>query len=339
MATLYLKEQGARLRKEQERLIVTRGEEQLIDVPVIKVDRVMVMGKGIQVSTAALLFLAQRGIPVIFTNQSGTIYKATVSAGLSNNGALRLAQARLIDDPARSLPLVQTIVAGKLVNQRTLLQMHPRTWGAAGARAIATIDRAQQDVWKSVNSDQARGYEGAGAAAYWNAWSGALQQSWGFTGREFYPPRDPINAVLSFGYTLLLNDVLAAVHAVGLDPFLGFFHTVEFGRPSLALDMEEEFRPVVVDALVLALLEARKISRTNFMEPTGRPGAIYLNDQGRLRFLEAYEERLQQRVRYPFTNTSETTRRCILLQVQQFARTIQGEQQRYQPLPWPAPTA
>src|SRR4051812_39236142 len=107
MATLYVREQGASLRKEQERLVVARGEERLLEVPVIKVDRVVVMGRGVQVSTAALVFLAQQGIPLIYTNQSGTLYRATVSAGPSNNGALRLAQARLIDDPARALALVR----------------------------------------------------------------------------------------------------------------------------------------------------------------------------------------------------------------------------------------
>jgi CRISPR-associated protein Cas1 len=336
VATLYIKEQGTRLHKRQERLVVTQGENQVMDVPVIKVSRVVVMGRGVQVSTAALIFLAQRGVPVIYTNRSG-MYRASVTAGPSNNGALRLAQARVIDDPARALPLVKAVVRGKLHNQAVLLQTLARLWGDAGQRAVAVIERLRREVDRGETADQVRGFEGAGAAAYWHAWSSQLKASWAFDGRKYYPPPDPINALLSFGYTLLLHEALAAVQAVGLDPFLGFFHTVEYGRPSLALDVIEEFRPMLIDVLVLMALEQRLVTRGDFMQPPERPGAVYLDEAGRTRFLLAYEERIEQRVLYPFTNTQETWRRCVFLQVQQYARTIAGEQAEYHPMPWPQP--
>ena len=334
MATLYLKEQGTRLGKKDERLIVRRGAEQVEDIPVIKVDRVMVMGWGVQVSTAALHFLAQRKIPVVFTNTAGTKIGPTLTMGLGDNGALRLAQLRVVDSAARALPLVQAIVAGKLANQHTLLTRYGTEWGGIGGRAKATIQQSQTRVGQTTDADQARGHEGVGAAAYWAAWVAVLQRPWGFAKRAYYPPPDPLNALLSFGYTVLLNEVLGVVQSKGLDPFLGFFHTVQHGRPSLALDLEEEFRAVVVDATVLDLLDAHAVTPADFTQPADKPGAVYAGEGARKRFVAAYEARLQTRMRYSPTGTQETLRRCVGLQVDHLARVLLGEDAAYQPFVW-----
>jgi CRISP-associated protein Cas1 len=161
-----------------------------------------------------------------------------------------------------------------------------------------------------------------------------LQRPWGFSKRAYYPPPDPINALLSFGYTLLLNEVLGVVQGKGLDPYLGFFHTVQHGRPSLALDLEEEFRAVVVDAAVLELLDAQAVAPADFTQPADKPGAIYAGEGVRRRFVEAYETRMNQRVVYGPTQTQETLRRCVALQVDQLARVLLGEQPAYPPFVW-----
>jgi CRISPR-associated protein Cas1 len=234
------------------------------------------------------------------------------------------------------LPIVRAVVVGKLANQIALLRARPQLWGTTGQRAVAIMERARQDAARAADADSARGYEGVGAAAYWQAWKALLGPSWGFAGREYHPPRDPVNALLSFGYTLLLNELQVNVQKSGLHPGLGFFHTVQAGRPSLALDLEEEFRPLIVDPLVLSLLERRVISRADFAAPAEPPGALYLSEAGRDHFIPAYEAWVQQRVYYPYTNRpqaqAETWRRCMALQVQQMARVIAGEQAEYYPL-------
>jgi CRISPR-associated protein Cas1 len=173
-----------------------------------------------------------------------------------------------------------------------------------------------------------RGYEGTAAAAYFGAWRVALPPSWGFDGRKFYPPPDPVNALLSFGYTLALNDMLTAVQITGLDPYLGTFHVVEAGRPSLALDLLEEFRPLVVDRLVLELVRRNAITRERFARPAERPEALYLDQAGRALFVDRYEALLESKTSLP-SGEQTTLRRMMLLQAQALARVVRGEQEQY----------
>ncbi|MDW8215527.1 MAG: CRISPR-associated endonuclease Cas1, partial [Roseiflexaceae bacterium] len=166
------------------------------------------------------------------------------------------------------------------------------------------------------------------AAAYFAAWRASLPPAWGFGGRAFYPPPDPINAMLSFGYTLALHDVITAVQITGLDPYLGTFHVIEAGRPSLALDLLEEFRPVIVDRMVLEIVRTNAIARERFHRPQERPEAVYLDAEGRAFLVQRYETLLQTKVRLP-GGEQTPMRRVILLQAQAVARVLRGEQERY----------
>ncbi|MCX7792449.1 MAG: CRISPR-associated endonuclease Cas1 [Chloroflexaceae bacterium] len=186
------------------------------------------------------------------------------TSGPSRFGALRLAQMQRVNEPAWNLELARAVVRAKLSNQRAVLAR--ANWPAA-ASALGQIDAALAAVDTAVDIDAVRGHEGAGAAAYFGAWRVRFQQSWGFQGRQFYPPPDPINAMLSFGYTLLLHDALTAVQFTGLDPYLGVFHVIEAGRPSLALDLMEEFRPLAVDRIVLELIQTGAPGRDQFERP------------------------------------------------------------------------
>jgi CRISPR-associated protein, Cas1 family len=151
---------------------------------------------------------------------------------------------------------------------------------------------------------------------------------WGFGGRAFYPPPDPINAMLSFGYTLALHDVITAVQISGLDTYLGVFHVIEPGRPSLALDLLEEFRPLIVNRLVIDLVRTNAIGREHFHRPQERAGAVYLNDVGRTLLVQRYESMLQTKVRLP-GGEQTLLHRVILLQAQAIARIVRGEQEQY----------
>lgn len=325
MATLYVQEQGAQVRKKDNQVLVTKDGVTLREVPMAKLDLVVLMGRGVQMSTALLIDLTERGIPVTLTNQQGSHFYGMWTAGPSRFGALRAEQTRLVQTPARALECARWIVQAKLANQRALLAA--MNWPATKA-AIGQIEDALRNLVNAGTMDAVRGYEGAAAAAYFGAWRVSIPPAWSFAGRAYYPPPDPVNALLSFGYTLALHDMLTAIHLTGLDPYLGTFHALETGRPSLALDLLEEFRPLLVDRPVLDLIRTNAITRAQFERPSDRPGAIYLNASGRARFIERYQALLQSQVRV--ANGEQTSlRRVLLLQAQTFARVVRGEQERY----------
>lgn len=325
MATLYVQEQGAMVRKKDNQILVTKDGETLREVPMAKLDQVVLMGRGVQISTALLVDLIERGVPVTLTNQHGSRHYATLTAGPSRFGDLRMEQMLFVNMPDRALELARAIVRAKLINQRALLA---QTGWAAATAAVAQIDAALVSLESATTVDMVRGYEGAAAAAYFGAWKASLPRSWGFNGRAFYPPPDPVNALLSFGYTLALHDVLTAVQVTGLDPYLGTFHVVEAGRPSLALDLMEEFRPLLVDRLVLELLRTNALGRERFARPPQRPEAVYLDQAGRSLVVDRYEALMQSKVRLP-SGEQTLLRRVLLLQAQAAARVMRGEQERY----------
>lgn len=325
MTTLYVQEQGAMVRKKDNQILVTKDDKTLREIPMAQLDQVVLMGRGVQISTTLLVDLLQRGVPVTLTNQHGSRHYATLVAGPSRFGELRTAQMLFVGAPSQALELARTVVRAKLINQRALLAA--TKWPAAAA-ALAQIDAALASLPAATTADMVRGYEGAAAAAYFGAWRAALPRIWGFDGRAFYPPPDPINAMLSFGYTLALHDVLTAIQITGLDPYLGTFHVIEAGRPSLALDLLEEFRPIIVDRLVLDLIRTNALAPERFTQPRERPGAVYLDPAGRALIVDRYEALLQHRTRLP-TGEQTTLRQVLLLQARAMARVMRGEQAQY----------
>jgi CRISPR-associated protein Cas1 len=199
--------------------------------------------------------------------------------------------------------------------------------------------------------DELRGLEGQAAKEYFGLVRRMLKppvdgKTWGFERRAYYPPPDPVNALLSFGYTLLLNDLIAACQLIGLDPYLGFFHAIDYGRPSMALDLEEEFRPVIVDSIVLTAVNRRMLGLKDFEKPKpeaegegdARPVAgqgnvaIYLTPEARNKFVALYESRVNEQVVYPPLNERTSYRRVLELQAQQMARVILGQAREYRPV-------
>lgn len=325
MTTLYVHEQGALVRKKDNQVLVTRQGEVLRVIPLGKLEQVIVMGRGVQVSTALLVDLIGRGIPVTLTNQRGSRHYATLTAGPSRFAGLRTQQMQAVHDPATALSLARVMIQAKLINQRFVLAA--TGWGAAAA-AISQIDAAWQSLVGATTIDMVRGYEGTAAAAYFGAWRRSLPIPWTFAGRAFYPPPDPVNALLSFGYTMALHDIITALNITGLDMYLGVFHMVDPGRPSLALDLLEEFRPILVDRLVLDMLGTQAITREHFERPAQKIEAIYLNPVGRRIVVDRYEALMQRVVKLP-TGEQTPLRRVMLLQAQALARVIRGEQERY----------
>lgn len=332
MERLIVDTQGSRLYKAGERLVIRRNGETLHSVPLGPLRQLVLMGRGVSVTTPLLYDLVRRGVDVVYQSQRGR-FGFRLAGPASKHSALRVQQILTATDPERSLALARAVVVGKLHNQRAVLRRYLRVLGERGRRALDMLAAQQDNAGRAESIDSLRGHEGAGAAAYFGLWPLLFDAtSWGFRGRAYHPPPDPVNAMLSFGYTLLLNDVLGAVYRIGLDPDVGFFHAVDYGRPSLALDLEEEFRPILVDRLVLRLLrEVDLRPAVDFAGAEGKTGNRMTDDMRRF-FLQCYDEQLEIKVRYQALGQDLTFRQCIERQAEHLARCILGREPTYIPL-------
>ena len=351
MATVYVTEPGVQVHKQGERLLLKRGSETLQDIPMLDVERVVLMGKGVAITTPTLYDLTRRKIEVLYLNSRGG-YVSRVIGREHGHSRLRQAQAIRTTDPASAFTIAHSIVNGKINNQRVLVQRHAE--GASwSSNALVSMSRIRGMLDSATNLDELRGHEGIAAKEYFGLLrrlfkSPADGPSWNFNRREYYPPPDPINALLSFGYTLLLNDLIAACQLAGLDPDLGFFHAIDYNKPSMALDLEEEFRPIIVDSIVLAGIN-RGMLRLNDFEiggtrrrpdnhsdqdnPSDRSAVrpVYLKDEPRKKFISLYEARVNEQIFYPPTGESRSYRQIFQLQAYQMGKMILGGMAHYTP--------
>jgi CRISP-associated protein Cas1 len=345
MGILYVTEQGATLLKRGERLVVEKLKKTIHWVHAHKIQQVVLMG-SISLTPGALAFLLQQGIDTVFLSYYGK-YRGRLIAHLGKNIELRQAQFQRLAEADFRLAAARAFVAGKLYNCRVLLRRQNQDLQHAEVTAaVHRLRRLAQQTAAADSLDSLMGLEGSGAAAYFGALRHLIKaKELGFAGRNRRPPRDPVNVLLSLGYTLLANAVHTQVHVAGLDPYLGSLHAVEYGRPSLVLDLMEEFRPVLVDALVLSLVNRRIIRAVDFFRPEDREPAafdfaeaeplkegypILLAHQGLKTFVTYFERRLNQRVLYLPREQRLTYRDILLEQVRRFIRQLQG-QEAYEP--------
>lgn len=336
MTTVYVKEMGAVVRRQGERLVVTKDTKRLLDLPLLHLEQLALVG-NVQLTTQAAMALLDREVDVVFL--SGAFrYRGRLVATGSKLARLRQAQMRAIADSQAALPLAKAMVAGKLLNQRSLLQRRIREARLGDAERSA-FDRAQTGMQAMLAASEAapdldslRGYEGKAAAWYFGAWRSFLDRAWGFEGRRYHPAPDPINAVLGFGYGLLLRDAVAAAELVGLDPYLGFFHAPQDGRPSLALDLMEEFRPLLVDRLVLGLLRRNGLAPGDFQRSDDPRRPVSLAPEAARRLVEAYEVAAAGKVLHAPSGTRTSWRRCLELQARQVAAVVMGKADTYTPV-------
>ncbi len=328
MSTIYVREQGAVVRKQGERLLVTKERAVVDEVQMHDLSQLVVMG-NIQLTQPATAMLLRSNVDVVFM----TTYGRVIGRLLHNESKfaeLRLKQLQAMSDEKTNLALARQIVLGKLTNQRALL-MRARVNHAEIDKGVRGIGTAIENAKQADNSDTLRGFEGAAGARYWAGFRVLLKNDFGFNARVYHPSPDPVNALLSFVYALLQKDVMAAVQLVGLDPYLGFFHTIQYGRPSLALDMMEEFRPLVCDPIVLNLLNLGIVQARDFLKTGNAERPIVLAEDAVKRVIEKYEERVTNKTRYPFPpEVQDTTwRRVFELQTRQMARVVKGEDSVY----------
>jgi CRISPR-associated protein Cas1 len=321
------------VRKQDERLIVTKDDDTVAEIPLHQLDQLVVMG-NIQLTTPVVALLLKSAVDVVFMSLHGKV-RGRLMANESKFAELRLKQLQAMSDPRINLALAKPIVIGKLINQRILL-LHSTPVTPVGRGQIEKSARGIAEMIEGAkrtdNADSLRGFEGKAGTWYWPAFKTLLKNDMGFTNRVYYPSTDPVNALLSFCYSLLQKDVASAVQLVGLDPYLGFFHTVQYGRPSLALDLMEQFRPLVVDPLVVALIARDEIGPQDFARGAEKTRPVLLKEGAVKRVIQRYEEGVTATVRYPLTGEQATYRRCIELQTRQLARVIRGESPAYQPM-------
>ncbi len=321
---LYVTEQGAYVGVSGERLVVRAQKQVLADVRLIDVSLLAVFG-SVQVSTQALQELAGRDCPVLFFSHGGYFYG--FAHGMPAAGVrLRTQQFTVGADVA--LALARAIVRTKLLNQRTLLRRNGRNLPEQVVPQLRALAGA---ALRARTRQALLGIEGAGSSVYFRHFSAMLSTEddagmFSFESRNRRPPRDPVNALLSFGYALLLKDLAVTAFAVGLDPYIGVYHQPGRGRPALALDLMEEFRPILVDSTVVNVINRGILTSRDFVS---RAGAVALTPDGRRRFVQSYEQRLETLVQHPLFKYQVSYRRALELQLRLFARALTGELPRY----------
>lgn len=329
MPPLYLIEQGAKLNHDGRRLIVSKNDQELSSTPLAHVSEVIVMG-NIGLTTPAIKLLLAENIDVVFLTMAGE-YRGRLVGAATPHVLLRRKQYRCQEDARFALTMAQQIVRGKIANMRTLLQRHNRERNdPAISSAIEALGIALERVPRTTATNSLSGVEGAATAAYFGAWRRLLKEDWKFEKRVRRPPTDPINVLLSFGYTLLARAAQSAVEAAGLDPYAGFLHVVEYNRPSLALDLMEEFR-AVVDGVIQWACNSGQIKPSDFA-PGDAERPIVISEDAKRKFIQAYENRMNEVMLHPRQGERLPLRRCILAQARGIVDCIQRNAPDYAPL-------
>lgn len=362
MPTLYLTEDYSLVRRDGEDCLLVeipekRGKEGIVPsparkerVPLLKVDEVVVLGE-VTLTASALHSLLARDIEVTFLSHYGQ-FKGRLSPSFSKNAIVRMAQYRAHQDMEKRCDLARRFVIGKLANQRQRLQRHNRTHRdvdiqraidqlTEAIRSAETLSPHHQPGLNPLATGDHRvegtplarvlGIEGAGSSAYFRCFGKLLSDPgrWPFPGRVKRPATDPVNALLSFGYALLTTKVASAAQLVGFDHYVGYLHSTFYGRPALALDLMEEFRPVIIDSMVVEIINHRMLTPADFVIELG---AYRLKPEKRLLFFTKLEERLNQEIHHPLFGYKTSYRRCLELQARLLGKVLTGEIDEYPPL-------
>lgn len=327
---LYVDEQGAYLGKTKGRIRVEKDGATIREIPEHHIDAVVLCG-NVEMSTPLQRFLLRQGIPVHFLSALGR-YEGSLLPPVSKNGLLRMCQYRCFADLARTIELAKRFVMAKLTNQRAMVMRrarvapHPRL-----AEAEKQLRSAIESAGKATSLAELLGFEGHGSDAYFSVFHLLLRDGMGFdfAKRTRRPPTDPVNSLLSYAYSLLAADVTSAIHTVGLDPYIGFYHQPKYARPCLALDLMEEFRPIVADSVVITLINNGMITPDDFEEIRG---AFYLKEKGRETFYAVYERRKNDEMTHPTFRYRVPYRRAFELQARILGKYLTGELPEYYPL-------
>lgn len=336
--TLYVSTDGAYLSKEGQAVRVTVAKQVRLRVPLLHLDGIVCFGR-VSCSPQLLGTCAEGGIRVSWLTPTGRLLACSV--GFSpGNVLLRRAQYRAADSHEASAGIARNVVSAKIANCRTVLLRGARdasdSADADALRAAAvSLGNSLESVRRATDLDALRGHEGEAAANYFRVFNhllGNADEAFRISGRSRRPPLDPTNALLSFLYGLLCHDARSACESVGLDAAVGFLHRDRPGRPGLALDLMEEFRPFLADRLALSLVNRRQLSKSDFQRTES--GAVLLSDAGRKTVLAAYQKRKQEELTHWFIEEKATVGLFLHLQARLLARRLRGDLDDYPSFLW-----
>ena len=323
---VYVVGQGQTVRKKGDRLEVWTREGKVSEAKLREISQVSLYG-GVEITTPALVELMQRGVPVIHYTHGGW-FQGICLGTTHKNVELRMRQFEWAMNPRRSILLARKTVAGKIRNCRTLIRRNDLE------RSIDSLDllaRLASDAEEASSSESLLGIEGAAAETYFSRFDNLLKagsRGFSFENRNKRPPKDPVNAVLSYLYGILVKDLFVTLLAVGFDPYLGFYHRPRYGRPALALDMMEEFRPLVADSVAITLFNNEELSKKDFIK-TG--AGVSLTPEGKKVVVRGYERRMETEITHPIFGYKVSYRRVLEVQARLLARVVSGEIKEYPP--------
>lgn len=326
---LYVDEPGAYLSKDHGTIVVSKRRQELTPMPATELDQIVLVG-NVQMSSQLIRFLMQTNVDIHYVSGYGR-FEGRFVPEYHKNVAVRLAQYRRAFDCQASLELARAFVAGKLENLRALLMRQNRQLQDPDlTSAVDEIARCGRQAANSATPDELRGFEGFAARQYFSTWGKLLKSDlpdFDFARRTRRPPQDPVNALLGFAYAMLVSDAISALSMAGLDPYVGFYHTPLYGRPALALDLMEEFRPIIADSVVLTLINKRMVQPQHFER---RLGGCFLTEAGREVFFRAWNQRRNEEATHPRFGYRLSYFRMIELQARFLAKVLTGDLEAYE---------
>lgn len=324
--TLYVTTPESYLSKDGQNVVISVKQQEVFRIPIINIEAIVTFGY-MGASPGLMKLCADSGVALTFLSPHGR-FVSRVQGQTKGNVLLRKAQYRLSDDEAWSLHVAQLIVAGKIQNYRNVLRRYLRDYGgnAEVEAAAKALERQKREALQAKDRAALMGVEGMAANQYFAVFPHLILQQKGdfpFSGRNRRPPKDAVNAMLSLAYTLLANDTAAALEAVGLDPYVGFFHTLRPGRTSLALDIMEEMRAYLGDRFVLSLINRRQLAASDFLYQ-GEKGVV-MTENGRRTFLTAWQNRKKEEIVHPYLGEKMPVGLLPHVQAMMLARYVRGD--------------
>jgi CRISPR-associated protein Cas1 len=332
-ATVYVASQGALIRSKGGRFRIERDGEPTVSLPYSRTRQVVIVGR-VGLTTPFLQRAMTSGIGLVFLSNSGS-YFGRMDGESTSNPFLRETQYRRMRDDEYCVALGRHIVGAKIANQRRLLlNVSRRRDLPMVASEVRSMSSIRSSLARATSREELMGIEGSAARAYFGALGEVVGEEWGFVSRRRRPPPDPVNSMLSFGYSILVQELISALHAAGLDPNAPLLHRPRVGRPSLALDMVEEFRPCIVDSVVVRLIRTRQITPDDFVVTNEPTTFCRLNHEARRTMLAALETRMLTVFAHPHAGKRVSWRQAVGWQCRELARVLSRDPVEYRPMRW-----
>lgn len=328
--TLYITTPESYISKDGENVVVSINQQEVFRISVLNIEAIVTFGY-MGASPGAMKLCAERGIGLTFLSSHGH-FISRIQGQLKGNVLLRKAQYALSENEERSMEIAKTCIAGKIQNYRSILKRYERDYGRNHEieSAVQNMERLKNRVLIAYDKNTIRGLEGDAASLYFSAMPNLIvnqKSDFSFSGRSRRPPKDAVNAMLSLAYTLLTNDVTSALETVGLDPYVGFLHTIRPGRASMALDMVEELRAYLGDRFVLSLINRKQINPSDFLHQSEQ--GVILTENGRKTFLTAWQIRKKETITHPFLKEKIPIGLIPYIQAMLMARCVRGDLDAY----------